>query len=57
MAAGDTLIEWKNEGIFSHTVTANDGSFDSRLIAPGSTWQTTIRKTGSNAYHCRPTPT
>ncbi|HKO10721.1 MAG TPA: DUF2231 domain-containing protein [Acidobacteriaceae bacterium] len=53
--AGDT-VEWKNEDIFSHTVTANDGSFDSGLIAPGSSWRTTIRKTGSIAYHCRPHP-
>lgn len=53
--AGDQ-VEWKNEDIFSHTVTANDGSFDSGLIAPGSSWQTTINKTGSIAYHCRPHP-
>ena len=49
-------IEWKNEGIFSHTVTANDGSFDSGLIDPGHSWQMTIKKTGTIAYHCRPHP-
>jgi plastocyanin/uncharacterized membrane protein len=53
--AGDK-VEWKNEDIFSHTVTANDGTFDSGLIAPGSSWQTTISKTGMLAYHCRPHP-
>jgi plastocyanin/uncharacterized membrane protein len=53
--AGDR-VEWKNEDIFSHTATANDGSFDSGLIAPGSSWQTTISKTGTIAYHCRPHP-
>src|SRR4051794_15951822 len=38
---GDT-VKWQNEDIFTHTVTANDGSFDSGPIAPGSSWQTTI---------------
>lgn len=53
--AGD-VVEWRNEDIFSHTVTASDGTFDSGLIAPGSSWQTTIIKTGDIAYHCRPHP-
>jgi plastocyanin len=44
--AGDT-IEWKNEDIFSHTVTANDGSFDSGLIAPGQSWETVVKKAGT----------
>lgn len=49
-------VEWKNEDIFSHTVTANDGSFESGLIAPGRSWQTTINKPGLVAYHCGPHP-
>ena len=53
--AGD-IIEWKNEDIFSHSVTADDGSFDSGLISPGSSWQTTISKRGAIPYHCRPHP-
>lgn len=52
---GDT-VEWKNEDIFSHTVTANDQSFDSGLIAPGQTWRTTFTKETDVAYHCRPHP-
>lgn len=52
---GDT-IAWKNEDLFSHTVTANDGVFDSGLIAPGTTWQTTLSKAGTIAYHCSPHP-
>jgi plastocyanin len=43
VAVGDS-IEWKNEDIFAHTVTANDGSFDSGLIPPTSSWQTMIRR-------------
>lgn len=49
-------VEWKNEDIFSHTVTANDGSFDSGLMAPGSSWQMTFKKAGQIGYHCRPHP-
>jgi plastocyanin/uncharacterized membrane protein len=53
--AGDT-VQWKNEDIFTHTVTANDGSFDSGPIAPGSSWQTAIKKSGAIGYHCGPHP-
>src|SRR5947209_1055958 len=52
---GDT-VEWKNEDIFKHSVTANDGSFDSGLIAPEGSWQTTMRKNGTIVYHCGPHP-
>lgn len=53
--AGDT-VEWKNEDIFAHTVTANDGSFDSGLISPGESWKTVIKGAGTIGYHCRPHP-
>jgi plastocyanin/uncharacterized membrane protein len=53
--AGDT-VEWKNEDIFSHTVTADDGSFDSGLIDPGHSWQRTFQTTQTLAYHCGPHP-
>jgi plastocyanin/uncharacterized membrane protein len=52
---GDT-VEWRNEDIFSHTATANDGSFDSGLIAPGASWKTTIKGDGTIGYHCGPHP-
>ncbi|ABF40789.1 Plastocyanin-like protein [Candidatus Koribacter versatilis Ellin345] len=52
---GET-VTWMNEDIFSHTVTADDGSFDSGLIAPGSTWQHSFANAGSVGYHCRPHP-
>lgn len=55
VAAG-AVVEWKNEDIFNHSVNANDGSFDSGLIAPGSSWQTTIKKAGTVTYHCGPHP-
>jgi plastocyanin/uncharacterized membrane protein len=53
--AGET-VEWKNEDIVSHTVTADDGSFDSGLIPPGGTWKMTVKSAGSLEYHCRPHP-
>jgi plastocyanin/uncharacterized membrane protein len=52
---GDT-VEWKNEDIVAHTVTADDGSFDSGLIQPGSSWKMTVKAAGSIAYHCTPHP-
>ena len=53
--AGDT-VEWKNEDIVAHTVTARDKSFDSGKIAPGSSWKTTVTKAGTIAYSCVPHP-
>ena len=55
VAPGD-VVEWKNEDIFSHTVTADDGSFDSGLIDPGKSWQLRVERAGTYAYHCRPHP-
>jgi uncharacterized membrane protein len=52
---GETVV-WKNEDIFAHTVTADDGSFDSGLIQPGQTWKMTVQKAGTIAYHCTPHP-
>jgi len=52
---GDT-VEWKNDDIFSHTVTAENGSFDSGLIDPGHSWQMRFTDTRAVAYHCRPHP-
>jgi plastocyanin/uncharacterized membrane protein len=52
---GET-VEFRNEDIVAHTVTADDGSFDSGLIQPGSSWKMTVQKTGTLAYHCTPHP-
>jgi plastocyanin/uncharacterized membrane protein len=51
---GET-VEFKNEDIFAHTVTADDGSFDSGLIQPGSSWKLTMPKT-TVGFHCTPHP-
>ena len=55
IASGAT-ITWKNEDQLPHTVTANDGSWDSGLIAPGATWTRTFDRAGEYAFHCTPHP-
>lgn len=48
---GDTVI-WTNKDILAHTVTAQSGVFDSKVIAPGATWKFVVRKTGDFPYKC-----
>ena len=51
-----TTIIWKNEDQLAHTVTADDGSFASGMIEPGTSWSYTFNAPGSFAYHCTPHP-
>jgi plastocyanin len=53
--AGDT-VEWKNDDMVPHTVTADDGSFRSGKIAPGKTWTYKATKAGTFGYTCTPHP-
>jgi plastocyanin len=50
---GET-VEWKNDEIVPHTVTANGEkpAFDSGSINPGSTWRYVARKKGTYNYTC-----
>jgi len=48
---GDT-VTWTNEGNHPHTVTADDGSFDSGTLQPGQSFSYTFRNPGTVAYHC-----
>jgi plastocyanin len=50
------VVKWKNEGAEAHTVTADDGSFDSGSMAPGAEFQFTFPKAGSFSYKCTPHP-
>jgi plastocyanin len=50
-------VTWVNDDNTTHTVTANDGSFDSGNIAPGATFTHTFNAVGSVAYHCTIHPT
>jgi LPXTG-motif cell wall-anchored protein len=56
---GDTVV-WTNNGQAPHSVTANDGSFDSSPSCPssgcmehGDTYNHTFNSVGTFAYHCR----
>ena len=49
--AGAT-VTWTNTGSRPHTVTADDGSFDSGNLAPGESFTHTFTEAGSISYHC-----
>jgi plastocyanin len=49
--AGST-VTWHNNGSTQHTVTANDGSFDSGPIGPGGSFSQTFSTPGAYRYHC-----
>jgi plastocyanin len=51
-----TTVQWTNNDPMPHTVTANDRSFDSGIIAPGKTWQYTFTKAGTYNFYCMPHP-
>jgi len=48
---GDAVV-WRNGANRSHTITADDGSFDSGPLAPGGSFALTL-SLGSHKYHCR----
>ena len=52
---GDT-VTWTNLGAQQHTVTADDGSFDSGLFGNGGAYSHTFNTAGIFAYHCTPHP-
>ncbi len=52
---GDTIV-WTNYDSASHTVTSNDGTFDSGGISTGSTFSFTFTNAGTFNYYCSPHP-
>jgi plastocyanin len=52
---GDS-ITWTNTGSLQHSVTADDGTFNSGLLATGQTFTQTFSSAGTFTYHCAPHP-
>jgi plastocyanin len=55
IGAGGT-VAWTNRDELPHTVTADDGAWDSGNIAPGATWRRTFDRPGTYRFHCTPHP-
>jgi plastocyanin len=47
-----TTVTWVNNGSAPHTVTADDGSFDSETLQPGQSFSFTFANVGTFSYHC-----
>jgi YVTN family beta-propeller protein len=45
-------ITWINQDAIAHTVTDDQGSWDSGPIDPGKSYQMTLTKPGQYSYHC-----
>ncbi|HET7241563.1 MAG TPA: cupredoxin family copper-binding protein [Gemmatimonadales bacterium] len=51
-----TKVRWVNADQLQHTVTADDGAFDSGLIDGGRSFERVFDRPGSYSYHCTPHP-
>ncbi|HSJ24495.1 MAG TPA: hypothetical protein VK929_07510 [Longimicrobiales bacterium] len=55
VAAG-AVVEWRNDDPLAHTVTAEDGSWDSGEIPPGGVWRRRFLVPGRFLVTCTPHP-
>ncbi len=55
IAAG-TTVRWTNNDQLVHTISADDGSWDSGPVEPGKSWSHTFTQAGEFAFHCTPHP-
>jgi plastocyanin len=51
IAKGDTVV-WTNKMGMDHTVTADNGEFDSGAFGEDATFSQTFNTAGSFPYHC-----
>ena len=47
-----TMVTWTNNDNMTHTVTADDNSFDSGNLTSGSNYSRTFSVAGTYPYHC-----
>ena len=52
-----TRVTWTNDDPAPHTVTADDGAFDSKQLDPGASYSALLDSPGSYVYHCEIHPT
>ena len=48
-----TTVTWTNTGSTTHTVTADDGSFDSGDLSASGTFSQAFATAGTFTYHCK----
>jgi plastocyanin len=51
-----TTVTWVQKDSVRHTVTSNDGIFDSGLISKEFSWNYTFNEVGTYNYYCIPHP-
>jgi len=50
-------VKWTNEDSASHTITADDGSWDSGSLGKGKSFSQVFTQAGTFTYHCTIHPT
>lgn len=55
VAKGDT-VTWTNKMDMPHTVTADDGNFDSGQMSKGKSFSHAFNTAGTVSYHCENHP-
>lgn len=52
LVAGEA-VHWSNDSVRNHTVTADDGAYDSGTLGPSQHFSEMFDKAGTYTYHCR----